>query len=144
MPILTVITLHGPPRLGGTLFPKAAMESPVEGVPIDESRYKTMANGIVKMVGVERYRLRWTLGWTRYLTQSEFTALMAVLELKAGFAFEPRTINTDAGDDPLANVPSYTVRAVGDLPSLTRPLYDEYYDAPEITLETVGILEGTP
>lgn len=143
MAIFLPNTLHGPPRLGGTLFPKAAMETPVEGTPVDVSRYKTMASGTVKMVGVERYRVRWTLGWTRYLTASQFTTLLAVLEDRGGFAFEPRTINEDAGDDPGATVPSYTVRLVGDLPSLTRPLYDEYYDAPRLTLETVGILEGT-
>ena len=140
MSFFAPIELHGPPKIAGTTFPNAAMESPVEGIPIDESRYKTMADGEVKLVGAERYRLRWTLGWTRYLTAEEFATLIAALEDKSGFEFQPRTFG-EGEEDPSEEIPTYTVRCVSDLPSITRPLYDEYFAAPDIVLETVSLIE---
>ena len=137
MPILEVISLHGPPRLGGVLFPYAEFRTPVEGEPLDESRYKELEDGTTKLVGSERYRVRWTLGW-KCLDLATYEALFAIIKLKAGFAFEPRTIRAGV-DDPEAVVPSYLVRLTSGVPLTARLDQDNEFD---VTLElvTVGIL----
>ncbi len=139
MPILTVETLHGPPSLGGRLYPNANFDSPVEGRAVDLSRYKTMQDGTVKKVGAERYRLRWTLGW-KALDEVDMHALIETLEQREGFTFKPRTIKAGTDTDPSAVESEYTVRCISELP-LTRKLVHEDYDI-VVELETVGILTG--
>ncbi len=125
--------LHGPPEIGGVLFPMCQFETPVEGVLDDsDSRQKTMENGTIITTAIRRRR-RWVMGF-KGMDTATYQLLVDILETKTGFTFKPRTISTAHGD--VAPELSYTCRHVGSLP-VTRKANLETWGV-EMDLETVG------